>query len=101
MPVQNSPPAIQTRSQARDQAVLPPTPTASLGDLRSSSTEGPFGHRTSHGRGSTIHPGRTTFKGPGEDDTQQEEKFVEEEESDITEAASTPVGHFKVLDDQL
>ncbi|MBW0514246.1 hypothetical protein O181_053961 [Austropuccinia psidii MF-1] len=122
MPVQNSPPAIQTRSQARDQAVLPPTPkvplfwTSEAPQLRAHLDTGPV----MEGGAPSIQEGRglrrsssfsgvvgtfpgiswTTFKDPGEDDTEHE-KFVEEEESDSTEAASTPVGHFKVLYDQL
>ncbi|MBW0579538.1 hypothetical protein O181_119253 [Austropuccinia psidii MF-1] len=34
---------------------------------------------------------RTTFRGPGEDGKEEEEKSVEEEESDGTEAAPAPV----------
>ncbi|MBW0538292.1 hypothetical protein O181_078007 [Austropuccinia psidii MF-1] len=34
---------------------------------------------------------RTTLKGPGEDDTEEEENSVKEEESDSTEAAPIPV----------
>ncbi|MBW0537514.1 hypothetical protein O181_077229 [Austropuccinia psidii MF-1] len=35
---------------------------------------------------------RTTFRGPGEDGEEEEGNFVEEEESDGTEAAPAPVG---------
>ncbi|MBW0588427.1 hypothetical protein O181_128142 [Austropuccinia psidii MF-1] len=35
---------------------------------------------------------RTTFKGPGEDGEEEEENYVEEEESDGTEGAPDPVG---------
>ncbi|MBW0494579.1 hypothetical protein O181_034294 [Austropuccinia psidii MF-1] len=35
---------------------------------------------------------RTTFRGPGADGEEEEENFVEDEESDGTEAAPAPVG---------
>ncbi|MBW0514218.1 hypothetical protein O181_053933 [Austropuccinia psidii MF-1] len=35
---------------------------------------------------------RTIFKGPGEDGKEEEENYVEEEESDSTEGAPAPVG---------
>ncbi|MBW0478438.1 hypothetical protein O181_018153 [Austropuccinia psidii MF-1] len=60
IPVQHSPPARQTRSQARAQVVLTPTPKAPL-------------------------------DGPGEDVEEEEENYVEEEESDGTEVVSAPV----------
>ncbi|MBW0462761.1 hypothetical protein O181_002476 [Austropuccinia psidii MF-1] len=66
MPVQHSPPERQTRSQARTQAVLTSTPR----------------DRTS----------RTIFRGPGEDGEEEEENYVEEEESNGTEGVPAPVG---------
>ncbi|MBW0464272.1 hypothetical protein O181_003987 [Austropuccinia psidii MF-1] len=63
MPVQHSPPARQTKSQARAQAVLIPTPRATLGgtpefpQLRAQLYRGPiFGSR------STIQEGRKGAK---------------------------------------
>ncbi|MBW0494858.1 hypothetical protein O181_034573 [Austropuccinia psidii MF-1] len=92
MLIQHSPPARQTRSQARTQAVLTPTPRAPLdstppegrGPRRSSSFSGVVGG----------FPGlsRASLKVPGEDDEEEEENSVEEEESDVTEAAPAPVG---------
>ncbi|MBW0469025.1 hypothetical protein O181_008740 [Austropuccinia psidii MF-1] len=87
-----------------------------LEPYKSSSTEGLFGQRTTHGRGSTIKEGRkegrgpnrassfsgvvgfvpgisrTTLKGTGENDAEEEENSVAEEESDSTKVAPTPVG---------
>ncbi|MBW0492716.1 hypothetical protein O181_032431 [Austropuccinia psidii MF-1] len=65
MPVEHSPPARQTRSQARTQAVLTPTPRAPLDG---------------------------TPAVPVEYDEEEEENSVEEEYSDGTEAAPAPVG---------
>ncbi|MBW0574878.1 hypothetical protein O181_114593 [Austropuccinia psidii MF-1] len=85
MPIQHSPPATQTRSQARPQAVLTPTSRAPLDgtpavpQLRAQLDRGP----------STS---RTIFKGPGEDSEEEEESSVEDEESDHTEGAPAPVG---------
>ncbi|MBW0593406.1 hypothetical protein O181_133121 [Austropuccinia psidii MF-1] len=89
MPLQHSPPARQTRSQARTQAVLTPTPRAPLdgtpavSQLRAKLDRGPIleGDAPSRkeGRGprrSSSFPGvvggfpgtsRTIFKGSGED----------------------------------
>ncbi|MBW0554099.1 hypothetical protein O181_093814 [Austropuccinia psidii MF-1] len=53
----------------------------------SSSTEGPLIQRTNNGSIS-----RTTLKGLGQDDAEEEENSVEEEESYGTEAAPAPVG---------
>ncbi|MBW0574962.1 hypothetical protein O181_114677 [Austropuccinia psidii MF-1] len=69
MPIQNSPHARKTRSQARTQAFVTPTPRAPLDRLS-----------------------RTTLKGPGEDGEEEEENSVEEEESDGTEGVPAPVG---------
>ncbi|MBW0508040.1 hypothetical protein O181_047755 [Austropuccinia psidii MF-1] len=88
----------QTRSQARSQAVLTPTPRAPL-----DSTPAVPQLRAQYGRRSTIQEGRKraknikffirsslqiprTFKGPGEDSEE------EEEESDGTEGVPAPVG---------
>ncbi|MBW0527283.1 hypothetical protein O181_066998 [Austropuccinia psidii MF-1] len=91
MPIQHSPPARQTRSQARTQAVLTPTPRAPLDgtpavlQLRSQLDRGP--------RMEGAAPSRKTIsKGPGEDGEEQEENSEEEEESDSTEGAPAPVG---------
>ncbi|MBW0552972.1 hypothetical protein O181_092687 [Austropuccinia psidii MF-1] len=65
MPIQHSPSARQTISQARTQAVLTPTPRAPLDG---------------------------TPEGPGEDGEEEEENSVEEEESDGTESSPAPVG---------
>ncbi|MBW0488304.1 hypothetical protein O181_028019 [Austropuccinia psidii MF-1] len=65
MPIQHSPPARQTISQARTQAVITPTPR---------------------------DPCDGTEKVPGEDDEEEEENPVEKEESDGIEAAPAPVG---------
>ncbi|MBW0571344.1 hypothetical protein O181_111059 [Austropuccinia psidii MF-1] len=114
MPLQHSPPAIQTRSQAQNQAVLTPTPRAPLdgtlavSQLRAKLDRGPIlegaepsrkegivSRRSNSFSGVVGHfPGmsRTTFRGPGEDGEEEEENSVEEEESDGTEAAPAPVG---------
>ncbi|MBW0532075.1 hypothetical protein O181_071790 [Austropuccinia psidii MF-1] len=54
MPVQHSPPARQTRSQARAQAIITPTPRAPLDGIS-----------------------KTTFKGPGEDGEEEESDGTE------------------------
>ncbi|MBW0590468.1 hypothetical protein O181_130183 [Austropuccinia psidii MF-1] len=114
MPIQHSPPARKTRSQARTQAVLTPTQRAPLDSTpavpqlraridRGSHIEGAAPSRK-EGRGPRRSssfsgvvggfPGlsRTTLKGPGEDGEEKEENSVEEEESDGTEGAPAPVG---------
>ncbi|MBW0580728.1 hypothetical protein O181_120443 [Austropuccinia psidii MF-1] len=73
MPIQHSPPAIQTRSHARTQAVLTPTPRAPLD-------------------GTPEVPQLRALYGPGEDGGEEEENSVEEEESDGTEGAPAPAG---------
>ncbi|MBW0525479.1 hypothetical protein O181_065194 [Austropuccinia psidii MF-1] len=65
MPIQHSPPERQTRSQAGAQAVLTPNPRAPLD---------------------------STPEGPSEDGEEEEENFVEEEESEGTEGVPAPVG---------
>ncbi|MBW0520694.1 hypothetical protein O181_060409 [Austropuccinia psidii MF-1] len=114
IPVQHSPPARQTISQARAQVVLTPTPRAPLDgtpavpQLRAHLNIGPNleGEAPSRkeGRGSrrlssfsgvvSGFPGisRTTFKGPCEYGEEEEEDYVEEEESDGTEGVPAPVG---------
>ncbi|MBW0520827.1 hypothetical protein O181_060542 [Austropuccinia psidii MF-1] len=92
MPIQHLPPARQTRSQARTQAVLTltlrapldGTPAEGRGPRRSSSFPAVVGG----------FPGlsRTSLKVPGEDDEEEEENSLEEEGSDGTEAATAPVG---------
>ncbi|MBW0469046.1 hypothetical protein O181_008761 [Austropuccinia psidii MF-1] len=120
MPVQHSPPARQTISQARAQAVLTPTPRAPLDgtpavpQLRAHLDKGPnleaAAPSRKEGRGpirsnsfsgvAVQLPGlsRTTFKGPGEDGEEEEGNSVEEEESDGTEGPTLaqynqPVSH--------
>ncbi|MBW0574175.1 hypothetical protein O181_113890 [Austropuccinia psidii MF-1] len=107
MPIQHSPPARQTISQARAQAVLTPTPRAPLDgtpevpQLRAQLDRGP--NMEGGKRAKKIKflsgvvggfPGisRTSFKGPGEDGEEEEEYSVEEEGSDGTEGVPTPVG---------
>ncbi|MBW0534564.1 hypothetical protein O181_074279 [Austropuccinia psidii MF-1] len=114
MPIQHSPPARQTKSQARTQAVLTPTPRAPLDgspavpQLRAQLDRRPImeGAATSRkeGRGPRRSssfsgvvgrfPGlsRSGLKVPGEDDEEEEENSVEEEESEGTEAAPALVG---------
>ncbi|MBW0534473.1 hypothetical protein O181_074188 [Austropuccinia psidii MF-1] len=109
MSLQHSPPARQTRSQARDQAVLTPTQRAPLDGtpevppLKTQLDRGPIkeGAEPSRKEGRVPirsnsfsgvvggFPGmlRTNCRGPGE-----EENSVEEEESDGTEASAAPVG---------
>ncbi|MBW0552482.1 hypothetical protein O181_092197 [Austropuccinia psidii MF-1] len=78
MPIQHSPPARQTRSQDRAQAVLTPTPRAPLDGSPAVTQEDPVW--------------KTNLKGPGEDDEEEEENSVEEEESDGTEGFPDSVG---------
>ncbi|MBW0528195.1 hypothetical protein O181_067910 [Austropuccinia psidii MF-1] len=114
MPIQYSPPARHTRSQARTQAVLTLTPRAPLDgtpavpQLRDQlerglimegsapSREEGRGPRRSSSFSEVVggFPGlsRTSLKVPGEDDEEEEENSVEEEESDGTEAEPAPVG---------
>ncbi|MBW0565329.1 hypothetical protein O181_105044 [Austropuccinia psidii MF-1] len=83
MPIQHSPPERQTRSQARAQAVLTPTPRTPL-----DSTPAVPQLRAQFGRSSTIQEGRKRAK---------KIKFFfrsngEEEKSDGTEGVPAPVG---------
>ncbi|MBW0518170.1 hypothetical protein O181_057885 [Austropuccinia psidii MF-1] len=95
MPVEHSPPARQTRSQARAQAALTPTPrvpldgTPAVPQLRAQLDRGPAWKEQNH-------PGR---KEEGQedqfhckDDDDEEENSVEEEGSDGTEGVPAPVG---------
>ncbi|MBW0519800.1 hypothetical protein O181_059515 [Austropuccinia psidii MF-1] len=99
MPVQHSPPARKTSSQARAQAVLTPiarapidgTPavpqlTAHLDRGPNVEGEAPSRKEARGPRRSNSFPGlsRTAFKSPGEDD--------EEEESDGTKGVPAPMG---------
>ncbi|MBW0570628.1 hypothetical protein O181_110343 [Austropuccinia psidii MF-1] len=114
MPIHHSPPARQTRSQARPQAVLTPTPRAPLDgtpavlQLRAKLDRGPIlegaessrkegrGPRRSSSFSGVVGglPGasRTIFRGPGEDGEEDEENSVEEEESDGTDSVPSPMG---------
>ncbi|MBW0487300.1 hypothetical protein O181_027015 [Austropuccinia psidii MF-1] len=87
MPIQHSPCARQTRSQARTQATE---------DLLWKEGEGPR-RSSSFSRVVGGSPGlsRTSLKVPGEDDEEEGENSVEEEESEGTEAAPAPVGESK------
>ncbi|MBW0531224.1 hypothetical protein O181_070939 [Austropuccinia psidii MF-1] len=114
MPIQHSPPARQTQSQPRAQAVLTPTPrdplngTPAVPQLRAKLDRGHIleGEAPSRkeGRGprrSGSFAGvvggfsgnsRTILRGPGEDGEEEEENCVEEEEFDGTEGVPAPVG---------
>ncbi|MBW0554516.1 hypothetical protein O181_094231 [Austropuccinia psidii MF-1] len=113
MPIKHSPSARKTRSQAKTQAVLTPTPRAPLDGTpevsqlrahldRGRNLEGAAPSRKEERvprRSSSFSgvvggfPGtsRTIFKGPGEDGEEEEENCVEEEESDCTEGVPAPV----------
>ncbi|MBW0571891.1 hypothetical protein O181_111606 [Austropuccinia psidii MF-1] len=117
MPVKHSPPARQTRSQARAQAALTPTPGALLGgtpavpQLRAQLDSGPHMEGAApsrkEGRGprrsislSGVFGGfpgfsRPSLKVQGEDDDKVEENSVEEQGSDGTEGVPAPVGASK------
>ncbi|MBW0573546.1 hypothetical protein O181_113261 [Austropuccinia psidii MF-1] len=114
MPVEHSPPARKTRSQARAQAALTPTPRVPLNGTpavpqlrahldRGSQMEGAAPSRK-EGRlprrsislsgmvGSFPGLSRTSLKVQGEDDEEEGENSVEEEDSDGTEGVPAPVG---------
>ncbi|MBW0584542.1 hypothetical protein O181_124257 [Austropuccinia psidii MF-1] len=82
MPIKHSPPARQTRSEARTQAILTPTARAPLDgtpevpQLQAQFDRGPHFSRN--------------FKGPGEGE-EEEENSVKEEESDGSEGVPAPV----------
>ncbi|MBW0524064.1 hypothetical protein O181_063779 [Austropuccinia psidii MF-1] len=95
MPIQNSPPAAQARSQARAQAVLITAPRAPLDgtpavpQLRA--------HLDGVQNLEGVAPSRKEGKrprrlSPGEDGEEDEENLVEEEESHCTEGVPAPVG---------
>ncbi|MBW0576316.1 hypothetical protein O181_116031 [Austropuccinia psidii MF-1] len=114
MPIKHSPPARQTRSQARAQYALTITPrvpldgTPAVLQLRAQLDRGPrmegAAPSRKEGRGPRRSiplsgaaggfPGfsRTSLKVQGEDDDEEEENSVEEEESDGTEGVPAPVG---------
>ncbi|MBW0552685.1 hypothetical protein O181_092400 [Austropuccinia psidii MF-1] len=94
MPIQHSPPARQTRSQARTQAFLTPTPRAPLDgtpevfQLRDKLDREAILERAAPSR----KEGRASRRSsPGEDGEEEEENSVEEEESDGTEGVPAPV----------
>ncbi|MBW0498313.1 hypothetical protein O181_038028 [Austropuccinia psidii MF-1] len=109
MPLQNSPAARQTSSQAQAQAVSTPTPRAPLDgtptvpQLKAQLDRGQIKERAAPSRkegrvsrrsnsfsgvvGSLPGMSRTIFRGPGEDGEEEEENSVQEKESDGTEAA--------------
>ncbi|MBW0571254.1 hypothetical protein O181_110969 [Austropuccinia psidii MF-1] len=104
MPIQHSPPARKTRSQARAQAFLTTTPRAPLDGtpevppLRAKLDRGPIlegaepskkeerGPRRSSSFSGVVGgfsgTSRTIFRGPGEDGEEEEQNSVEEEASD-------------------
>ncbi|MBW0547615.1 hypothetical protein O181_087330, partial [Austropuccinia psidii MF-1] len=114
MPIQHSPPARQTKSQAGNQAVLTPTPrdpldcTPAFPQLRAKLDRGPIlegaapsrkegrGLRRSNSFSGVVSgsPGTsiTILRGPGEDGEEEEENSVEEEGSDGTEGVPAPLG---------
>ncbi|MBW0479503.1 hypothetical protein O181_019218 [Austropuccinia psidii MF-1] len=94
MPIQHSAAARQTGSQARNEAVLTPTPRAPL-DGTPAEGRGPISSSFSGVVGGFPGTSRTIFRGPGEDGEEEEEDSVEEEKSDGTESAPAPVGASK------
>ncbi|MBW0473242.1 hypothetical protein O181_012957 [Austropuccinia psidii MF-1] len=95
MPIQHSLPAIKTRSQARTQPVLTPTPrvfldgTPEVSQLRAQLDKGPH----FEGAAQSRKEGRgLTRSSPGENGEEEEENCVEEEESDDTESVPASVG---------
>ncbi|MBW0583991.1 hypothetical protein O181_123706 [Austropuccinia psidii MF-1] len=94
MPVEHSPPARQTRSQARAQAALTPIPrvpldgTPAVPQLRAQLDRAP--------RMEGAEPSRKEGRGPRRSislsGVEEEENSVEEEESDGTEGLLAPVG---------
>ncbi|MBW0583264.1 hypothetical protein O181_122979 [Austropuccinia psidii MF-1] len=95
MPVLHSTPGRSTRSQARAQSVLTPTPKAPLDgtpavpQLRAQLDRGPRMERAAPSRKKGRGPRRSC---PGEDGEEEEENSVEEEGSDGTEGVPAPVG---------
>ncbi|MBW0551276.1 hypothetical protein O181_090991 [Austropuccinia psidii MF-1] len=117
MPIQHSPPARQTISQARAQADLTPTRRAPLDGipavphLRATFGRGPILEGEAQSRKERRGPrrssaflgvvggfpgtSRTIFRGPGEDCEEEEENSVYEEASYGTEGVPAPGGHSK------
>ncbi|MBW0577133.1 hypothetical protein O181_116848 [Austropuccinia psidii MF-1] len=93
MPVEHSPPARQTRSQARAQAALTPTPrvpldgTPAVPQLRAHLDRGP----QMEGAAPSIQEGRGPRRSISLSGV-EEENSVDEEESDGTEGVPAPVG---------
>ncbi|MBW0462737.1 hypothetical protein O181_002452 [Austropuccinia psidii MF-1] len=83
MPIQHSPSARQTQSQARAQAVLTPTPRAPL-----DSTSAVPQLRAQFGRKEEGQEDQVPFQ----EYEEEEENSVVEEESDGTEGVPAPVG---------
>ncbi|MBW0557577.1 hypothetical protein O181_097292 [Austropuccinia psidii MF-1] len=89
MPIQHPPPARQTRSQARTQDVLTPTPrvpldgTPAVSQLRAKLDRGPILEGAALSR---------KEEGLGEDGEEEEENSVEEKESEGSEGVPAPVG---------
>ncbi|MBW0582750.1 hypothetical protein O181_122465, partial [Austropuccinia psidii MF-1] len=87
MPIQHSPPARKTRSQARTQAVLTPTARDPLDGTPAVSQL-----RAKLGRGPTLEGAAPSRKEGGVSRrSKEEENSVEEEESDGTEGVPAPV----------
>ncbi|MBW0520853.1 hypothetical protein O181_060568 [Austropuccinia psidii MF-1] len=87
MPIQHSPPGRQTISQARTHAFLTPTPNFPLDgnpEVPQLSNEGLIRQRSNNGRRIM----QTTLKGSDE----EEDNYVEEEDSDVNETSPAPVG---------
>ncbi|MBW0501483.1 hypothetical protein O181_041198 [Austropuccinia psidii MF-1] len=114
MPIQHSSSGRQTRSQARTQAVLTPTPRAPVDgtpvvpQLRAQLDRGPHMEGAANSRKEGREPrrsksfsgvvggfqglSRTRFKGLGEDGKEEEKNSVEQEESDGNKSVPSPVG---------
>ncbi|MBW0513726.1 hypothetical protein O181_053441 [Austropuccinia psidii MF-1] len=84
MPVQHSPPETQTRSQARAQSFLTPTPRAPLDGTPEVPQLG--AHLD---RGPNLEGEALSRKEEGQED---QENSVEEEDSDVTGGVPSPVG---------
>ncbi|MBW0497927.1 hypothetical protein O181_037642 [Austropuccinia psidii MF-1] len=95
MPVQNSLPERQKRSQARDQTVIIPTPRAPLDStpevpqLRAQLDRGPHLEVAAPSRKEGRGPG---IESPGEDGEEEEENLVEGKGPDGTEGVPPPMG---------
>ncbi|MBW0465442.1 hypothetical protein O181_005157 [Austropuccinia psidii MF-1] len=89
MPIQKSPSARQTRSQARAHTVITPTPRAPLDGTPAVPQPRAQLYIGPHLEGRLS---RTTFKGSGEDSEEEDDNSGEEEESEGTEGFPSPVG---------